>query len=139
MDSSLFILWLLMVKFGNCRGTLSFLLGLWKKEYFVVSTFSKSFLATSHSFIPVSSLFTSENRPYLFYGCKRDLHRLQTLLDQGDLKHNWNHWHKKRSKRGANIDPWGTSHFASFKLVFAMGSNSIYCFLFERKLSIYLW
>ena len=71
MDSSLFILWLLIVKFGNCRGTLSFLLGLWKKEYFVFSTFSKSLLATSHSFIPVVPCLHQKTDRIYFMGVKK--------------------------------------------------------------------
>ena len=45
----------------------------------------------------------------------------------------------KRNKRGANIDPGGTPHSASSKLVFVLGPLAIYCFLFERKLFIQLW
>ena len=47
----------------------------------------ESLLVTNHLFILVSSLFISENRECILYGYERDLYRLQTLLDQGDLKH----------------------------------------------------
>ena len=32
------------------------------------------------------------------YDSKKDLYRLQTLLDQGKLKHFWDHWHIKEIK-----------------------------------------
>lgn len=60
--------------------------------------------------------------------------RQYTLLDQGDLKHFLDHWYIKKLRAALTTDPWRTPHFNSSKLVLVVGSNSIYCFFFERKL-----
>ena len=124
LDYPLFILRLLIVKFCNWRGILSFLLDLWWKR--VLGVFNIQWKLVSYK--PFSyfsqSLFTWENR--------------QTLLDQGDLKHVLRSLTYKRNKSCANTNPWGTPHFTSFKLVFTVGSISIYCLLLGRKFSIQL-
>lgn len=98
VDSSRFTLWLLIVKFDNRRGIFSFLLVLWKKECLVLITFGELLVAKTYD-LPL--IYTSQflveikSESVYFFGCKRDLNRVQTLLDQGDLKHFWDHWHIK--------------------------------------------
>ena len=49
IDSFLCISWLLIIGFGRRRGISPFLVGLWKNEYFVFSTFKDSLFAVNQS------------------------------------------------------------------------------------------
>ena len=66
INSCLSITGLLIVRFGSIRGMLSFLLGLWKKEYLVFFVFKENLFDVSHWLILASFSFTIENNFCLF-------------------------------------------------------------------------
>ena len=88
IDFTLSTLCFLISNLGNKRGRSSFLLGLWKREYFVFPTLRESSFASNHC----SSWLTREHKVFKPLCSKKDSCRLQTLLGQalmscGDHSH----------------------------------------------------
>ena len=109
IDSDCLISLLHILSFGRTKGILSFLLGLWKSEYFVFVTFRDNLLDINHWLISSVNIMGS-NKFEAF--C-----RSFTYI---------------KNKRGPNIDPWGTPHTTSFKSVFFILLIWMYCFLFVK-------
>ena len=64
----------------------SFLLVLWKNEYFVFLTLRESLLAINHWLLLLKSLFTVANDTGMRNLKRTDEYHLQTLLDRQSLR-----------------------------------------------------
>ena len=82
IDFTLSTLCFLISNLVNKWGRSSFLLGLWKREYFLFPMLRESLFASNHLLIFCSSLLTRENKVLSPYAHKKDSCRLQTLLCQ---------------------------------------------------------
>lgn len=131
-------LWLLIVKFGNWGGRLSFLLRLWKKEYLVYSRFRESLSATNHSFTLLSSLLTSENRQYVFLWVYKTFASSPYFILSRRFEAFLRSLTYKKNTKGVLILILEELHTSLVSNWF-VGSISIYCFLLERKLFTQLW
>ena len=146
IDSDRLISLLHIHSLWRTKRILSFLLGLWKNEYFVFVTFRDDLLERNHWPIFCNSMLTVSNNAFVFSSGWNKLSSMDIMLS-ANIMSSVSSTNKKgsnkfqvycrsfiyiymKNKRGANIDRRGTSHTTSFKSVFLILLIWIYYFLF---------
>ena len=132
IDSFLCISWLLIISFGRRRGTWSFLLGLWKNEYFVFSTYKDSLFAVNQSLMFTSFLFTTVKRCLMSLWLKKRLVSSAKMIGSNEPDAFGRSLTYTRNRSGPRIDPWRNTTSNIFMICSAIFTFSMYHFQLDK-------